>query len=167
MLVFSGALFTEVHGASPAATGLALALMAAVYLAGNQWAGRAEAGRARRAMLEASVAGAVAVALTWAYAPSIAVTLVLFGAAAFFAAARTVSGTVLGFAIAGDLGREVGSIRAATTQLGYLIGSLAGGIALAVGGFEALALAFGGLMIASTVPYVCVRATCRAQIIPA
>jgi MFS transporter, DHA1 family, inner membrane transport protein len=153
-LVFSGALFTEVHGLSPAATGVVLALIAAVYLAGNQWAGRADGARARRAMLEASAAGAAALVATWAYAPSVPVTIALFGVAAFFAAARTVSGTVYGFSLAGDLGREVGAIRAATTQLGYLIGSLAGGLALALGGFEALALAFGGLLAASTVPYM-------------
>jgi predicted MFS family arabinose efflux permease len=162
-LVFSGALFTEVHGWSPAATGVVLALIAAVYLAGNQWAGRADGSRARRAMLETSVAAGVAIALTWALTPSAWVTIALFGVAAFAAAARTVSGTVFGFSVAGELGREVGTIRATTSQLGYLIGSLAGGLALAVGGFETLALAFGGLMLASTLPYVCVRATCRAQ----
>jgi predicted MFS family arabinose efflux permease len=165
-LVFSGALFTEVHGMSPAATGVVLALIAAVYLAGNQWAGRVDSARARRAMLEASAAGAVALAATWAYAPSVPVTIALFGVAAFFAAARTVSGTVYGFSVAGDLGREVGAIRAATTQLGYLLGSLAGGLALAVGGFEALALAFGGLLAASTLPYVCVRKSCVPQPAP-
>lgn len=162
-LVFSGALFTEVHGWSPAATGVVLALIAAVYLAGNQWAGRADGARARHAMLEASVAAGVAIALTWAWAPSALVTIALFGVAAFAAAARTVSGTVFGFAVAGELGREVGTIRAAASQLGYLVGSLAGGLALAVGGFEALAVGFGGLMLASTLPYVCVRATCRAR----
>jgi MFS transporter, DHA1 family, inner membrane transport protein len=163
-LVYSGALFTEVHGLSPAATGVVLALVAAVYLVGNQWAGRADATRTRRAMLEASVLSAVALALTWSYAPGEGVTIALFAVAAFFAAARTVSGTVFGFSIAGDLGREVGAIRAATTQLGYLIGSLAGGIALAVGGFEALAVAFGGLLLASTLPYVCVRPACRSRL---
>jgi predicted MFS family arabinose efflux permease len=162
-LVFSGALFTEVHGLSSAATGVVLALIAAVFLAGNQWAGRADPARARRTMLEASVVAAVALVFTWAYAPRAGFTVALFSVAAFFAAARTVSGTVHGFSVAGDLGREVGSIRAATTQLGYLIGSLVGGVALAVGGFEALAVAFGGLLLASTLPYVCVRATC-AQI---
>jgi predicted MFS family arabinose efflux permease len=163
-LVFSGALFTEVHGMSSAATGMALALVAAVYLVGNQWAGRAGGERTRRDLLERSLAASLAVALTWAFAPGVAVTLVLFGVAGFLAAARTVSGTVYGFAIAGDLSREVGAIRAATMQLGYLIGSLVGGIALSVGGYEALALAFGGLLLASTLPYLCVRPACRAQV---
>ena len=163
-LVFSGALFTEVHGMSLTATGVALALVAVAYLAGNQWAGRSDPARARRTMLEASVAAALAVALTWSIAPSVAVTLALFGVAAFLAATRTVAGTVYGFAMAGDLAREVGSIRAATTQIGYLIGSQVGGLALAVGGFDALAVAFGGLFLAATLPYLCVRATCRSRL---
>jgi predicted MFS family arabinose efflux permease len=153
-LVFSGALFTEVHGASSAATGMALALVAAAYLAGNQWAGRIAPERARRTMLEASVAASAAVTLTWALVPAVAVTLAIFGIAAFVAAARTVAGTVYGFALAGDLGREVGAMRAATTQIGYLVGSLVGGVALAAGGFGALGLAFGGLFLVSTLPYL-------------
>jgi predicted MFS family arabinose efflux permease len=163
-LVFSGALFTEVHGASHATTGVVLAFVAAVYLAGNQWAGRASPKRARRGMIEANLAAAAGLVLTWAFAPNMAVTIALFGAAAFFAAARTVAGTVYGFSVAGDLGHEVGSIRGAATQLGYLLGSLAGGVALALGGFEALAVAFGGLMLASTLPYVCLRSACRTQV---
>ncbi|HST17786.1 MAG TPA: GNAT family N-acetyltransferase, partial [Gaiellaceae bacterium] len=39
----------------------------------------------------------------------------------------------------------------------YLIGSLAGGAAFALGGFPALAVAFGGLLLASTLPYVSFR----------
>lgn len=162
-LTFSGALFTEVYGTSPTATGLALALVAAVYLAGNQWGGRADPAHARRRMLEMSAASAVGVALTWAFLPGVAVTLALFGLAGFVAAARTVSGTVYGFAVAGDLRREVGAMRAATMQIGYLVGSTVGGIALAVGGFGALGIAFGGLFLASMLPYVCVGTTCRAR----
>jgi predicted MFS family arabinose efflux permease len=78
-------------------------------------------------------------------------------------ATRTVAGTVYGFSIAGDLGREVGAMRAATSQIGYLIGSLLGGVALALGGFDALAIVFGGLFVAATLPYVCVRARCRSR----
>jgi predicted MFS family arabinose efflux permease len=106
----------------------------------------------------------VVVALTWALTPPVGVTLLLFAAAAFVAATRTVAGTVYGFQVSGDLGREVGSIRAATTQVGYLVGSLLGGVALAVDGFSALAVVFGGLFLASTLPYVCVRRTCRTRL---
>jgi predicted MFS family arabinose efflux permease len=162
-LVFSGALFTEVHGTSPAATGLALALVAAAYLAGNQWAGRSDSGRARRTMLTGTTAAAAAVALTWAIAPTVVVTLVLFSVAAFVVATRTVAATVYGFSVAGGHGREVGTIRAATSDLAYLVGSVVGGAALAVGGFPALAIAMGGLFVAATLPYVRVRGSRRAR----
>ena len=163
-LVFSGALFTERFGMSTASTGFALAGVAAAYLAGNQLAGRADASRARRAMLEGSVGASIAVALTWALTPPVGVTLLLFAAAAFVAATRTVAGTVYGFQVSGTLGREVGSIRAATTQVGYLVGSLLGGLALTIGGFSALAVVFGGLFLASTLPYICIRQTCRTRL---
>jgi DHA1 family inner membrane transport protein len=156
-LVYSGALFTELYGMSSVTTGIALALIAVGYLAGNQWAGRARPGRARRSMLEGSVAASAAVGLTWLFTPTFAVTLALFAAASFVAASRTVAGTVYGFQVAGDRGREVGAIRAVTTQAGYLVGSVVGGIALAAGGFALLGVAFGGLFLASTLPHVAVR----------
>ena len=163
-LVFSGALFTERFGMSTATTGLILSGVAAAFLVGNQLAGRADPSRARRAMLEGSVGASVLVALTWALRPSVGITVLLFAAAAFVAATRTVAGTVYGFQVSGDLGREVGSIRAATNQVGYLVGSVLGGLALAVGGFSALAVVFGGLFLASILPYLCLRRTCRTRL---
>ena len=78
-------------------------------------------------------------------------------------ATRTVAGTVYGFSVAGDLGREVGTVRAVTTQLGYLIGALLGGAALALGGFALLGVAFGGLFLASTLPYAAHRLSERSE----
>ncbi len=154
MLVFSGALLTEEYGMTTTATGVALAALALAYLLGPQRAGRGTPDRARSTMLATSVVGAAAVALTWAFTPTVAVTLLLFAVSGAMVATRTVAGTVYGFSVAGDLGREVAAARAVTTQLGYLVGSLAGGAALALGGFPLLAVAFGGLLLASTLPYV-------------
>ncbi len=156
-LVFSGALFTELYGASSTTTGLVLATVAASYLAGNQWAGRSQPTRARSAMLAFSIAAGIAVGLTWAFTPGVAVTVVLFAGAAFLVSTRMVAATVFGFTVAGDHGREVGTTRAVTSQLGYLIGSLVGGLALSVGGFALLSVAFGGLFFASTLPYATLR----------
>jgi predicted MFS family arabinose efflux permease len=161
-LVFSGALLTEVHGTSPFVTGLGLALVAVAYLLGNVWSGRRPA-RPRRAMLETTFAAGVAVALTWVVTPNLVTTLALFSAASFLAASRTVAGTVYGFDVARGHEAAVGAVRGVTTQIGYLIGSLAGGLALALGGFDALAVAYGGLFLAAVVPYVCVRRECRAR----
>ena len=162
-LVFSGALLTEVYGASSFVTGVGLALVAVAYLLGNVWTGRRVASRARRSMLETSLAAGGAVALTWAVTPGIVTTLVLFSIAAVFAASRTVAGTVHGFEVSREHEASVGTIRAATSQLGYLVGSLVGGLALAFGGFDALALAYGGLFLASVVPYLCLRGECRLR----
>lgn len=160
-LVFSGALLTEEYGMSTAATGVALSAIAVAYLIGNRQAGRAGAEGARRTMLAASLGAAALVALTWSFTPAVAVTLVVFSASAAVVATRTVAGTVYGFTAAGDRGREVGTVRAVTSQLGYLIGSLVGGAALAVGGFALLGIAFGGLFLASTVPYAVQRVASR------
>ena len=166
-LVYCGALLTDGYGMSTAATGVALAAVAVAYLAGNQRAGRGDPGRARSTMLATSLVGAVAVALTWAFTPTVAVTLVLFAVAGAMVATRTVAGTVYGFQVAGDMGREVGATRAVTTQLGYLIGSLVGGAALALGGFGLLAVAFGGLLLASTLPYVTLGHARRSAVLRA
>ena len=157
MLVFSGALFTEVYGLSTQATGLALGGIAVSYLVGNQCAGKWSAVASRAALVGGSLAAALGLVATWALAGSVWVTIACFALSAFVAAARTVSGTVFGFAIAGDLEREVGPMRAATTQIGYLVGSLAGGIALGLGGYAWPALAFGGLYVASVVPFLELR----------
>jgi DHA1 family inner membrane transport protein len=155
-LVFSGALLTEQYGMSTTATGVALAAVAVAYLLGNRWAGHGVSERARRTMLVCSLAAAVAVALTWTVTPMVAVTLVLFAASGALVATRTVAGTVYGFSVAGELGREVGTVRGVTTQLGYLVGALVGGAAIAIGGFALLGVAMGGLFVASTLPYASV-----------
>ena len=156
-LVFSGALMTEQFGMSTTATGVALAAVAVAYLLGNRRAGHGAPERARWTMLATSLAAAVAVVLTWTVTPVVAVTLVLFAISGALVATRTVAGTVYGFSVAGDLGREVGTVRAVTTQLGYLIGALAGGAALAVAGFAGIGVVMGGLFLASTLPYASLR----------
>jgi MFS family permease len=105
-------------------------------------------------MRSGSLCASLLVALTWAITPGVAVTLVLFAMTSLVVALRMVAGTVYGFELAGEQAREVGMVRAASTQLGYLAGSLAGGAALALGGFHLLAVAFGGLFLGSTLPYV-------------
>ena len=164
-LVYCGALLRDDYGLSSTATGVALAAVAVAYLVGTQRAGHGDPSRARATMLATSLAGAVGVALTWAVTPAVAVTLVLFSLSGVMVATRTVTGTVFGFTVAGDLGREVGAARAVTTQLGYLIGSLAGGAALALGGYGLLAVAFGGLLLASTLPYVSLGVTRPAAVL--
>jgi MFS transporter, DHA1 family, inner membrane transport protein len=166
-LVYSGVLFTETYGTSAIATGVALAVVAAASLAGNQWAGRMRPALARQWMLRGSIAAAVVVALTWAYTRSLSFTLVLFALTAAVTAARMVAGTLYGFTIAGDLRSAVGTVRGVTTQFGYLFGSLVGGIAIAVGGIGALAAVYATLFVGATLPYLCLREPCSLRRAPA
>ncbi|HEX6699601.1 MAG TPA: MFS transporter [Gaiellaceae bacterium] len=167
-LVFSGALFVETYGASPKLTGIVLATVAAAYLAGNIVGGRMRGACARRALGWSNVAAAVAIALTWLVTPNLLVTIVLFGSAAAIVAARTVTGTTYGFVLAGERKLEVGAARAALTHVGYLAGSLLGGLALATGGEGAVGIAFGALFLAAAAPYLLTWSTrCEARVLAA
>jgi predicted MFS family arabinose efflux permease len=157
-LVFSGALLVEGHGASPKAAGVLLAVIAVAYLVGNQRAHRVAPTRTRRALVRGDIAAAAGIALLWAFTPNLAVTFVLFCAAAYAAAARTLWGTSYGFLVAGERKLEAGALRAVATQLGYLIGSLLGGVALATGGYELMGVVFAGLFAAAALPHVCLTA---------
>jgi MFS transporter, DHA1 family, inner membrane transport protein len=153
-LVFSGALFIETFGTSSQATGLLLAVVASSYLVGNTLGSRLrEECVLRRALPRANVAAAGAIAATWIVTPNLFVTLGLFSFAGMVVGARTVIGTTYGFALAGERNLEVGSARAASTHLGYLVGSLLGGGALAVGGRPAIGIVFGLLVLAAAIPY--------------
>jgi MFS transporter, DHA1 family, inner membrane transport protein len=157
-LVYSGALLVEGHGVSRKAAGVLLALIAVAYLAGNQRAQRVAVGRTRRALVRGDIAAAAAVALLWAVTPSLVTTVVFFCVAAYAAAARTLWGTSYGFVVAGERKLEAGALRAVTTQLGYLFGSLLGGVALAMGGYRLMGLVFAALFAAAAVPHLCLTA---------
>ena len=97
-LVFSGALFIEVYGASSRMTGLMLAIVALAYLGGNALGGRMRHDCLRRALARWNVAAAASVALTWVITPNALITLAFFSFAAAVVGARTVVGTTYGFA---------------------------------------------------------------------
>jgi predicted MFS family arabinose efflux permease len=143
-LVFSGALFIEEYGASARLTGVLLAAVALAYLGGNALGGRIHHECLRRALARGNVAAAGSVALTWLLTPNVVVTLALFSFAAAAVAARTVVGTGYGFTLAGERKLEVGAARAAITHAAYLAGSFVGGAGLALGGYSAVGVAFGG-----------------------
>lgn len=162
-LVFSGALFIETYGTSPKVTGLLLAGVALAYLGGNALASGIR-GRCnlRRGLAGTNLLAAVAIAATWIVTPNVVVTLSLFAAAGVLAAARTVIGTTYGFELAGERKLEVGAARAAITHLGYLVGSLLGGGAFALGGRGAMGVAFAVLLLIAAIPYASMSvARCR------
>ena len=157
-LVYAGALFVETYDASPLLAGLVLAAGAVAYLPGNIVA---EHVLRRRPALDvlpviALVAGAGVVAFG-AVRPSTAVSAIVFAALAFVMAARTLSGSVLGLELAPDKRLAVMGLRAAGLQFGYLVGSAAGGLALAAGGYPALGALLGVLCLAAGAMYVVLR----------
>jgi predicted MFS family arabinose efflux permease len=153
-LVFSGALFIETYGTSPGVTGLLLAAVAVAYLGGNALGGYIRGDcRLRRGLARANVVAAAAIAATWILTPNVLVTLAIFAAAGVVVAARTVIGTMYGFALAGERKLEVGAARAAITHVGYLVGSALGGLAFAVGGPDAVGIAFSLLFLVAAMPY--------------
>ena len=156
-LVYSGALFVEVYGASSLTTGFVLAAVAVAYLLGNVRGGRLADGSARVAIVRGDLAAAAALMALWTLTPNLAASFALFCVAGYIAAARTVAGTSYGFAVAPNRTLEVGAVRSVTTQLGYLLGSVVGGLALAVGGYAAVGVAFAALFAAAAIPYACYR----------
>jgi predicted MFS family arabinose efflux permease len=162
-LAFSGVLFIETYGTSPKVTGLLLATVAVAYLGGNALGGKIRGScYLRRFLARANVVAAAAISATWILTPNVVVTLCLFAAAGVVVAARTVVGTTYGFALAGERKLEVGAARAALTHLGYLIGSLLGGAAFALGGHTAAGIAFGLLFLLAAWPYLSTWvASCR------
>jgi predicted MFS family arabinose efflux permease len=162
-LVFSGVLFIETYGTSPKVTGLLLAAVAVAYLGGNALGSHIRGDcYLRRALVRANAVAAAAIAATWILTPNVFVTLSLFAAAGVVVAARTVIGTTYGFRLAGERKLEVGAARAAITHLGYLGGSLLGGVTFALGGRAAAGIAFGLLFLVAATPYVSMwAARCR------
>ena len=157
-LVYAGALFVETYDASPLLAGLVLAAGAVAYLPGNIVAERVLRRRSSLELLPLiALAGGAGVVVFGSVRPSTAVSAVIFAALAFVMAARTLSGSVLGLELAPDRRLAVMGVRAAGLQFGYLVGSAAGGLALAAGGYPALGALLGALCLAAAATYVVLR----------
>ena len=157
-LVYAGALFVESYDASPLLTGVVLAAAAVAYLPGNIVAERTLRNRSALDVLPLiALAGAAGMIVFGAVRPSIVVSAIVFAALAFVMAARTLSGSVLGLELAPDKRLAVMGLRAAGLQFGYLVGSAAGGLALAAGGYSALGVLLGTLCLAAAATYVVLR----------
>jgi predicted MFS family arabinose efflux permease len=157
-LVYAGALFVETYDASPLLAGLVLAAGAVAYLPGNIVAERVLRRRSSLELLPLiALAGGAGVVVFGAVRPSTAVSAVIFAALAFVMAARTLSGSVLGLELAPERRLAVMGVRAAGLQFGYLVGSAAGGLALAAGGYPALGALLGALCLAAAATYLVLR----------
>ena len=142
-LVYAGALFAESYGTSTRLTGCLLAVAAGAYVAGNLTSRRLVRHEPRRTLVLLAVSLAVTDSLFGLARSDAAASTVLFSTAAFAAGARTLVASSFALATAPHLRPAVTSLRAATMQFGYFAGSIAAGLALAVGGYGALGATMG------------------------
>jgi DHA1 family inner membrane transport protein len=142
-LVFSGALYSESYGTSAGMTGVLLAVAACAYVAGNLVCRRFARHEPRRALIMFALLLAVTDGLFGVVRLDAVLSTAAFSSAAFIAGGRTLIASGFALATTPALRPAVTSLRAATMQFGYFVGSIAGGLALAVGGYSALGVTMG------------------------
>ena len=148
-LVYAGALFAESYGTSTTLTGCLLAVAAVAYVAGNLICRRLARRDPRRVLVLLAVLLAVTDGLFGAVRPGIGASTALFASAAFVAGGRTLVASAFALATAPEMRPAVTGLRAATMQFGYFAGSIAGGAALAVGGYGAFGATMSALFLAA------------------
>jgi predicted MFS family arabinose efflux permease len=142
-LVFAGALFTESYGSSTAVTGCLLAVAAAAYVAGNLACRRLVQREPRAVLVLFASSLALVDGLFGMARVDVLGSAALLAGAGFLAGGRTLVTSAFALSTPPDVRPAITSLRAATMQLGYFVGSLVGGAALATGGYGALGLAMG------------------------
>jgi DHA1 family inner membrane transport protein len=153
-LVYAGALFVESYATSPTLTGLILAAVAIAYLPGNFLARRLLATRTRQLLVTLALAAAATVVVLGTVRVSVGVSVVVLCILGFLGGARTLAGSVFGLDAAPERRLGIMGLRAAATQYGYLLGAAAGGVAIALAGYQALGLVLGALFALAAVPHL-------------
>jgi predicted MFS family arabinose efflux permease len=148
-LVYSGALLVEADGTSATVTGLLLALVAIAYIVGTLAMRRLSRLDPHDALRALALALAVVEALVWTARLDVAATTGMLALSAMLAGGRTLVASA--FALDDTRGHRTAltGLRVAMVQLGYFVGSIVGGVALAAGGFAVLGAAFGALLVAA------------------
>ena len=149
-LTFTGAFFIERHGLSESATGVLLALWAAVFFAASVRVAPLLGNLSRPLLVATSALGMGALIALQLGAPA---ALWIALAAAFSNAVAggvrlTVSST-LGLSQLPDQPGSMMAARTAAIQTGYLLGGLLGGVTLAWSGYAALGLVLGAATVLS------------------
>jgi predicted MFS family arabinose efflux permease len=142
-LVYAGALFTESYSTSTKLTGCLLAIAAGAYVAGNLTCRHLVRRDPLRTLTLLAVLLAVTDSLFGLARSDVMLSAALLSSAAFFAGARTLVASSFALATPPELRPVVTSLRAATMQFGYFAGSIAGGAALALGGYSAFGATMG------------------------
>jgi predicted MFS family arabinose efflux permease len=150
-LVFAGALFTESYGISLTLVGVILAGAGAAYVAGNLAFRRLVARESQRLLAQLPLALALAVLLFAAVRLALPVSAILLSASAFLAGGRTLLSSAVGLKSAPERRLALMGLRGAAIQFGYLVGSGAGGIGLALLDYAGLGLVLAVLFVAAAV----------------
>jgi predicted MFS family arabinose efflux permease len=146
-LVYAGALFGESYGTSTKLTGCMLALAAGAYVGGNLASRRLVGFEPQRVLVLLAVCLAATDSLFGLVRSDVVTSTVLLSSASFVAGGRTLIASAFALATPPDLRPAATSLRAATIQLGYFVGSSAGGAALTVGGYSALGATMGLIVL--------------------
>jgi predicted MFS family arabinose efflux permease len=101
----------------------------------------------QRALILFAVLLAVGDGLFGTARTGIAASTALFSAAAFLAGGRTLVASAFALATPPEIRPTVTALRAATMQFGYFVGSSAGGVALAIGGYSAFGASLAALFL--------------------
>lgn len=142
-LVYAGALLAESYGTSSRMTGCLLAVTAVAYVVGNMAGRRLVTREPRQILVLLAIFLALVDCLFGAARWGVGTSTALLSVAAFGAGGRTLVASAFALATPPDLRLTVTSLRASTMQFGYFGGSIAGGGALAIGGYTALGAAMG------------------------
>ena len=164
MLVYAGALLIESYDASLRATGLVLGAVMLSYFPGSILFRRWVEARSRRLLVGLALTGAAGVALVGTVRPAVWVTALLLAAFVFVNAGRTMAGSSFGLDAARERRVAAMGVRTAATHFGYLVGASVGGVALHVGGYPAVGLAFAALYILAALPHVALVGLRRARV---
>jgi predicted MFS family arabinose efflux permease len=153
-LVYMGALLVESYDLSIAATGLALGFGALVYVPGNFLFRRWVDSHTRLLLVALALSAAATVAVVGAVRPSVWFSVAVFSLLCFIAGGRTLAGSARGLGLAPELRLGVTGLRTAALQSGYFVGAAVGGVALALGGYGVLGLAFAVLFVGAAIPHI-------------
>jgi DHA1 family inner membrane transport protein len=146
-LVYAGALFAETYGVSATLTGSLLAVGAGAYVVGNLICRRLVRPEPRRVLIVLAVLLSVTDGLFGTMRAGITASTALFASAAFVAGGRTLVASGFALATGPEIRPTLVGLRAAMMQFGYFVGSIAGGVALTVGGFGAVGATMGALFL--------------------
>jgi predicted MFS family arabinose efflux permease len=164
VLTYSGALLLESYSTSPAVVALGLSLVAAAMLPGT-FTARRRAAHATSVLLAGLTAFQGAAVLAFgAVRPGVGVTLGLLAVMAFVNGRRSMVASALGMDAAPEDRVAVMAMRAAANQFGYLLGAGIGGLALAVGGFEALGMTLSSMFVIAALIHLPARRPRRARL---